>query len=210
MATSKLTIWNKFGRFITPAVVAFFFLPFFGVSCDGLEIVSVSGADMVGGCKPGGMGGGMDDDGGGRHHKKDGPDMTKTKVEPFAIIAMVMALGAAGLAWVRTRKALMAACAVSFAGLAAMIILWVGVTGKMKDAMKELNTATKKLDDGDSGGMRMGGMKHDIDIDAGSRWGFWATCLGFIGVGTLTALALREKPEVAAAAAAPPPPPPPA
>lgn len=47
--------WNKLGRVATGLIVLCFFMPFFGVSCDGMDVITISGADMAGGCKPGGL-----------------------------------------------------------------------------------------------------------------------------------------------------------
>ena len=54
-ASSKRGLWFKIGRFITGLTIACFFLPFFGVSCVGMDVITVSGADMAAGCKPGGL-----------------------------------------------------------------------------------------------------------------------------------------------------------
>src|SRR6187551_168841 len=90
---SKRELWFKFGRFITGVTIACFFLPFFGVSCEGMDVVNFSGADMVGGCKPGGliadaqeqkqergMGGGGDMDGDIK--------IENVQREPLAIVAL--------------------------------------------------------------------------------------------------------------------------
>ena len=55
MARSKRVVWKRFGRISSAVIVACFFLPFFGVSCAGMDMVTASGVDMVGGCRPGGL-----------------------------------------------------------------------------------------------------------------------------------------------------------
>ena len=47
--------WHGLGKYLSIVVVLCFFLPFFGISCDGVDVLHVSGADMALGCAPGGM-----------------------------------------------------------------------------------------------------------------------------------------------------------
>ena len=188
---SKLSWWHKGGRFISGLVIVLFFLPFFGVSCQGMEVITVSGADMVGGCRPGGL---------ATEAKSSGEDsessikVSNVDREPLAIAALLLAIAVFATAWVRTRGALIAACALAFVGFAAVGALYVVVGGKLTDSVTE---ATKKDTEG-SGAANS--MAKDVmkDIDAGSRFGLWMTALGFLAMGTLTALALREKVAVAA------------
>lgn len=205
---NKLTLWRKLGRFLTPAVVLLFFLPFFGVSCEGMEIVSVSGADMVGGCKPGGMINDIakeeerDPDRGDRPSKL--PKIGNVKREPLAIAAMALALIAAGLAWVRSRQALLGAFVVSLLGLGSLIGLYIGATGKLEKAITSQLEKKAGVEDGTvSRGGGLGRLSKD-KIDAGARAGFWITCLGFVGVAALAGLALREKEDPDARPASPP------
>src|SRR4051812_4549657 len=117
MAKSKRGLWFKFGRFITGLTIACFFLPFFGVSCQGMDLITISGADMVGGCSPGGMLGDAEGQakGMGGMGKMDSMsskpemDVSKAPREPLAIVALLAALAVFGLSWVRTRKAMLAA-----------------------------------------------------------------------------------------------------
>lgn len=92
---SKRDLWFKFGRFITGVTIACFFLPFFGVSCEGMDVVTFSGADMVGGCKPGGLvveaaeqkssrGGGAMDGGDIKIAALTGMALKEKEREPFA------------------------------------------------------------------------------------------------------------------------------
>jgi len=191
MASSKRGVWFKFGRFITGLTIACFFLPFFGVSCDGLEVITVSGADMVGGCRPGGVlaeaadqkksrGGGMDSD-----DMKGDIQIDKVPREPLAIAALGLALVVFGLSWVRSRGAMTGAAVLSVACLGVLIGLYLKVGGKMKD---DVASQTNK-----KGGMS-GSMMSEAKgkIDAGARFGLWAACLGLIASGALSGLALKE------------------
>ena len=201
MAMSKRELWHKAGRFITGVAVLCFFLPFFGVSCAGVDIVSISGADMVGGCQPGGesMGEGASD-----------LKIEKVAVEPLAIIALVLVVGAAGFAWVRSRKAVIASMVMCIAAIGALAGLYVKVAGELNDAVEEevKRKETAKRDPGMPGS----DFDRDVDritsqIDAGGRMGLWAALLLLIGSVTLAGMALKDRtPEVAAAPPGGPPP----
>ena len=112
---SKLKLWNKIGRALSAVVLACFFLPFFGISCGGVDIITISGADMVGGCAPGGA---IADKAGPSGDKMmessdalGGPKLggfTKVAIAPLAIVALAAAVIGFGLAWVRNRQALLA------------------------------------------------------------------------------------------------------
>jgi hypothetical protein len=201
---SKRDLWFKFGRFITGITIACFFLPFFGVSCEGMDVITVSGTDMVGGCKPGGLlvdaqeekakeraGGGEMSDG----------DIKITNVdrEPLAIVALLLALVVAGLSWVRERRAMIAALALSVACIGALAGLWLKVGGDMD------KTIDTQLDKKGAGSQIM----KDTKVEAGSRFGLWLSIGGLLGVAVLTGLALKEKEEygLASARALPAPPP---
>lgn len=90
---AKRSMWSKAGKFVSAVVILAFFLPFFGVSCDGMDVITISGADMVGGCKPGGLITAAEEDGkmeGGKIEAK----IDNVAVEPFAIGALVLLRGA--------------------------------------------------------------------------------------------------------------------
>ena len=183
MARSKRGIWFKFGRFLTGITVICFFLPFFGVSCGGMEVITVSGTDMVGGCKPGGL---IAD---AEEKKKDHPGemqgeikIEKVEREPLAIVALLLAIVVFGLSWVRTRGSLIAACVVSIACLGALTGLYLKVGRKLSD---DVDKELKK----DPTGQKMA---KEAEIDAGSRYGLWITCLGLIGIAGISGLAWRE------------------
>lgn len=191
MARSKRGLWFKFGRFITGITVICFFLPFFGVSCGGMDVITVSGTDMVGGCKPGGLIADAEEK--KKERARPGGDdvdmemtgdikIEKVEREPLAIVALLLAIVVFGLSWVRSRGALIAACVVSLACLGSLVGLYLKVGGELSNAVdKEL---TK-----DPMGSKMA---KEAEIDAGSRYGLWITCLGLIGIAGISGLAFRE------------------
>ena len=190
---SKRTIWHKLGKYVSGVIVACFFLPFFGVSCDGVDVITVSGADMAGGCKPGGMIAAIDE---GGSEMKGGQLTTKidsVDIEPLAIVALACVVLVFGLSWVRERRALVGACVLSVAALGALGGLYLKVTG---DLSKEIARETERG--------KQGALGKDIKIDAGGRFGLWVSCLGLLGVAGVTALALREQEPRAAAPPAEP------
>ena len=184
---SKRDIWFKFGRFITGVTIACFFLPFFGVSCEGMDVLDFSGTDMVGGCKPGGMAVEMEKQKAkDRAAGVDSPgDITipNVKREPLAIAALGLAIVVAGLSWVRSRGAMIAALALSLACVGALAGLYVKVNGDMASEIS-----------GRSGNKNAGSkLTKDIKIDHGSRFGLWLTIASLLGVAVITGLALKEK-----------------
>lgn len=198
---TKREIWFKFGRFITGVTIACFFLPFFGVSCEGVDVITVSGADMVGGCKPGGLIAEAADEGKGRGMSSEDmqADMKidNVKREPLAIAAFGLMLVAAGLSWVRSRRATLGALAVSIACVGALVGLYIKVGGEMNKAV-DAELSKKKA------GSEM--MK-DTKVETGSRFGLWLVVAGLIGVAALSGRALKEEDTPPFA---PPPAPPPA
>ena len=196
---SKREIWFKFGRFITGVTIACFFLPFFGVSCEGMDVVNFSGADMVGGCKPGGLiadaqeqkqekgmgGGDMEGD----------IKLENVNREPLAIVALGLALLVAGLSWVRSRGAMIGALALSLACIGALAGLYIKVGG---DLDKEISAELSKKNAGSQ-------MMKETKVEAGSRVGLWLTVGGVLGVAVLTGMALKEKEGAGFAPSTPPP-----
>jgi hypothetical protein len=196
MAKPKMTkrdLWAKLGKVITGLTIACFYLPFFGVSCEGMEFVTISGTDMVGGCRPGGMATEMEDQaksrgmdtGGGTlaSSRKSDIKVEKVPVEPLAIVALVLAVGAFGMSWLRTRQGMLGVLVLSIACLGALAGVYVKVGGKLKD---EIEVATKEKGMG-------GKMMRDTKVDAGSRFGLYAVCGGLIASAVLCGLALRER-----------------
>src|SRR4051794_32140382 len=128
MARSKRGLWFKFGRFFTGITIACFFMPFFGVSCGGIDVITISGTDMVGGCQPGGaLADQKPKDETFRGHRDGNAEIKidDVKREPLAIVALVLAIAVFGFSWVRTRSAMIAAFALSIACLGALCGLYV-------------------------------------------------------------------------------------
>ncbi|MBL0214187.1 MAG: hypothetical protein IPQ07_09890 [Myxococcales bacterium] len=211
---SKRVLWNKVGRYFSAIVIAAFFLPFFGVSCDGIEVITVSGADMVGGCKPGGMiaeaekeegrqrkrhsdDGEMDGGGGGGMKGGLGGHVDNVEREPLAIVAMVLAIAGFAAAWMRNKKGMLASFGIAIVTIGVLVGLWIKVGGTLKEAVDK-----EAL--GKSGGGRM---TKDVKIDAGGRYGLWLSGLMLLGIAGITGRALRE-PENAPSEAPPIAPPP--
>jgi hypothetical protein len=198
--SSKRDLWFKFGRFITGVTIACFFLPFFGVSCEGMDVINFSGADMVGGCKPGGLiADAQDQKGMGEGGGDEMGDVKITNVErePLAIAALALALVVAGLSWVRSRGAMIGAFALSLACIGALAGLYIKVGGDLDKAIDA--ELTKK-----GAGSQM--MK-ETKVEAGSRFGLWLTVAGLLGVAGLTGLAMKEKEGFSALQPPPGPPP---
>jgi hypothetical protein len=205
---SKLELWNKAGRFLSAAVVVAFFLPFFGISCQGMDIVRFSGADMVGGCKPGGMIAEAEGEIGKMGGSSYGGEMPGVERKPLAMVAMGAAVLACGLAWAMRgkRQALLATFALALVGTGAMVGLYVTITGELTDmAKKPPGSGAASDDDGLAGGLEREASREleKIDVDAGARFGFWLTSAGFISILVITGLALRERPGTVAGAAPP-------
>jgi hypothetical protein len=185
---SKLAFWRKGGRILTGLVVLCFFLPFFGVSCQGFDVVTITGADMVYGGKPGGLIADSpklkdsDDSGMG------GGKLPSVDVEPLAIIALACAVIAFGLAWVKSRGALTGVMVVAIAGVGALAGLYIKVKGNLDDAAKS-ELKKEKGADGDIGSKIM----NDMNLDVGGRMGLWATAFGFAATAVWCGMALKEK-----------------
>lgn len=209
MAKSKLRLWRRFGRISSAVILACFFLPFFGVSCGGMDMITASGADMVGGCRPGGMlteaadqqksrhHSSMDsDDGGGAMAGDMDMDMKIDKVdrEPLAIVAMALCIALLAVSLLRTRGAMMGAMILSIAAFATLGGLYVKVKKKINDDIAEMDKKDPGAQDSDSKAMRKK-LDKDMEVDAGSRWGLWIVALGLIGTAVVTGMALKEKDE---------------
>ena len=196
---SKRVLWNKIGRYFSALVIAAFFLPFFGVSCDGMEVITVSGADMVGGCKPGGMISEMEkEEGRQRKSRMDDPDMDGTREskkggmsghvdnverEPLAMVALALAIAGFAVAWLRSRKGLTISFGVAIATIGVLVGLWVKVGGDLREAVDKeslgkTNTSSR--------------MTKDVKIDAGGRYGLWLTGILLVSIAVITGRALRE------------------
>lgn len=197
--SSKRDLWFKFGRFITGVTIACFFLPFFGVSCEGMDVITFSGADMVGGCKPGGLIADAEEQSKDKGMKPDDMQgdikVTNVEREPLAIVALALALVVAGLSWVRSRGAMIGAFVVSIACIGALTGLYIKVGG---DLNKTVDAELSKKNAGSQ-------MMKETKVEAGSRFGLWLTIGGLLGVAALSGLALKEKDRVGFTPSAPPP-----
>jgi hypothetical protein len=208
MAT-KRAFWNKFGKYFGATVIAAFFLPFFGVSCEGMDVVTVSGADMVGGCKPGGLIAEAekeqerdhsshpdDTTSHGHHGGMSGMDAEVGNVdrEPLAIVALGLAVLVFGASWVRSRKGMQASLGLSIATIAVLVALYFKIGGDLKDAIAKETLGKEQ------------GLKHDVKVSAGGRYGLWLEGLLLVSIVALTGRALREPEMPGLPPAAPPPP----
>ena len=203
MATSKLRLWRRFGRISSAVILACFFLPFFGVSCGGMDMVTASGADMVGGCRPGGLL--MDAQDKEKHHAKSmgedtddmgGGDMDlkidNVDREPLAIVALGLCVALLAISFLRTRGALLGAVLLSVAALATLGGLYVKVTKKIDSDIAELDKKDPGAQDADSVALRSK-LDKDMKVDAGGRYGLWIVALGLLGTAAVAGLALKER-----------------
>jgi hypothetical protein len=196
---SKRVLWNKIGRYFSALVIAAFFLPFFGVSCEGMEVVTISGADMVGGCKPGGMIAEAEkEESRAREKRMDDPDMDGTgerkqggmsghvenvEREPLAIVALVLAIAGFGAAWLRTRKGMTINFGLAIATIGVLVGLWVKFGGDLREAVDKESLGKTKT---------ASRMTKDVKIDAGGRYGLWLTGILLVSIAVITGRALRE------------------
>ncbi len=197
--SSKRELWFKFGRFITGLTIACFFLPFFGVSCEGMDVVNFSGADMVGGCKPGGLIADAAEEkgmGGPTMSSQGDIDLGNVEREPLAIAALGLALVVFGLSWVRSRGAMIGAFALSLACIGALAGLYIKVGG---DLDTQIDQELKKKSNASSSMMK------DVNVESGSRFGLWLSVAGLLGAAALTGMALKERERYPFAPSAPPP-----
>ena len=176
--------WKRFGRFSSAVIVVCFFLPFFGVSCAGMDMVTESGADMVGGCRPGGLATEAQDQKAGHGGEESKVDIKIDNVqrEPLAMVAMAAAVALLALSLLSTRGALVGCLLLALAGLGSLGGLYA----------KEMKDIHAQLDDYGKSRLQKE-MTSDKDVEAGSRYGLWVVALGLIGTAVVTAMALRER-----------------
>lgn len=178
---SKRKLWNRFGRVFSGLVIACFFLPFFGISCDHIDVVQISGADMVAGCKPGGLLASQKEHESAKHSEEGSVEVQNVPREPLAIAAFACAVIAFVLAWKRTRSALLGACGVSIVGIGLLIALFfkfgADLESQLSDDMK--HQSDMKL------------VKKD-EVSSGGRYGLWITAFGLLTIAGVTGMALRE------------------
>ncbi len=202
---SKRRTWNSIGKYFSALVIAAFFLPFFGVSCDGVDVITVSGADMVGGCRPGGLISDAEDQadsgmGGSRRMRGGGMSdikIDKVEVEPLAIVALALIVLGFLAAFVKSKQGLMANFGLSIATLGVLVGLWIKVGGELRDAI-----ANEKM-----GGLG-GEMQKDVKVDAGGRYGLWLSGILLLSIAIMTGRAMREPENMPDGPPGPPPPPP--
>jgi hypothetical protein len=205
MATSKLRLWRRFGRISSAVILVCFFLPFFGVSCGGMDMITASGADMVGGCRPGGMLIEAADQQKQQHTTMvgdDGAAMTgdmdmkvdKVDREPLAIVAMALCIALLAVSLLRTRGAMIGAMILSIAALATLGGLYGKVKSKINDDIAEMDKKDPGAQDPESKAFKKK-LDKDMEIDAGGRYGLWIVMLGLIGTAAVIGMALKEKDE---------------
>lgn len=205
------TPWQKAGRWVTPLIVIAFLLPFFGVSCNGMDVVHVSGTDLVVGGEPGGMIAEL-----GKQTTQDMEsgavvaDDLSVDPEPLAIAALAIALALVGISWIRTsRFAVIAALVFGIAGVGALGGLYVTMKGEVDDNKTEQQPAGAGSGSGSGTGSGDEAMsaearelsaeiQKEIHIEFGARAGFWLACAGFVTVAALAGASLRRRPDAAA------------
>ena len=188
-------------------MIAAFFLPFFGVSCDGVDVITVSGADMVGGCRPGGLiseAENQAEDMGEGSPRMRGGGMSDIKVdkverEPLAIVALALIVLGFVAAFVKTKQGLIASFGLSIATLGVLVGLWLKVGSDLKDAI-----AKETL-----GGEMGESVKRDVKVSAGGRYGLWLSGLLLLSIAIMTGRAMREPENMPLPPPGPPPPGPP-
>ncbi len=182
---AQRSMWSKLGKYVSAIVIACFFLPFFGVSCDGMDVITISGADMVGGCKPGGLIAAAEEDG----NMQGGSIETKVEnvaVEPLAIVALALVVILFGLSFVGSKTALRATLAVAVLAIGMLVALYLKIGSDMREAVDKESQSLKK-----------GRMTSDVEVEAGGRFGLWLAGIGLLSVIGMSASAMRRKPTAA-------------
>jgi hypothetical protein len=170
-------------------------------------MITASGADMVGGCRPGGMVMEAADQQKQRHHAMDGDDgaaatgnmdmdlkIDKVDREPLAIVAMALCIALLAVSLLRTRGAMLGAMILSIAALATLGGLYGKVKTKINDDIAEMDKKDPGAQDPESKAFKKKLVK-DMEIDAGGRYGLWIVMLGLIGTAVVIGMALKEKDE---------------
>lgn len=178
----KKSPWARFGKLLHITVVAAFFLPFFGVSCDGFDIVTVSGADMAMGCEPGGLASEQKNDPDFKDSESD-VKIENVKIEPLAIIAIILAIGGVVVAFAaKGRQAVMGSLITSVLCIGAIVALWIKVGGEIND---EIATEMKRS-------MEKSSMMKKAKVESGTRMGLWIALAGLAGCAALAGFALKD------------------
>ncbi len=182
--------WNGIGKYLSGLIVICFFLPFFGISCDGVDVLHFSGVDMAAGCAPGGMLiDAANEAGGDKHggHMSGGSiegKIDNVDREPLAIVALVSALVVFGAALQKKKGARTLALAFAVISVGALGGLYVMETGKLGDQI-EAQGKKKKGSIGDE-------MTKDTKVEAGSRFGFWVVAFGMLTLAGLAGAAVKQ------------------
>jgi len=190
----KKSPWAKFGKVLHVVVVVAFFLPFFGISCrdkdmpggESIDVITFSGADMAMGCAPGGLAAQAKDeaDGGGMSGGSLDMKIDKVKIEPLAIIALLLAVAGVLVAFLaKGRQAVMGSLITSVLCLGAVVGIWVKVSGEIDTAITD-----KMKADMDKSSMMKGST-----VESGGRMGLWISLACLAGCAALAGMALRDR-----------------
>ncbi len=190
--------WNGVGKYLSGFVILCFFLPFFGISCKGMDVLHVSGVDMAFGCAPGGLIMDAAEENESKHpgkHGGGGGDLKMDKIdkvdrEPLAIVAFASAFVVFGAALQKRKGARALALVFTLVTLGALGGLYVMETGKLSDAVFEQSKTTK--DAKGMGGAMARDIEKDIEISSGSRWGFWVVAFGMLTLAGLAGAAVKQ------------------
>ncbi len=176
---TKRSPWSRFGRYINAVVIACFFLPFFGVSCDDMDVITISGFDMVIGAKPGGLlvEAGKDGNMQGGELKIDHVD-----IEPLAIVALVLVVACLGVSVVRKRWSPKAGLGLSIAAIGVLAGLYVKVMGAMGDVIDKQNDSALGSE-----------FAKDVKVSAGGRMGLYGAGLGLLALAVLAGRSLNNR-----------------
>jgi hypothetical protein len=194
--------WNGIGKYLSGLIVLCFFLPFFGISCDGVDVLHFSGVDMAAGCAPGGLLVDAANEGSEKHggSAKGGIEGKIDNVdrEPLAIVALASALVVFGAAFQKKKGARAIALAFALLSAGALGGLYVMETGKLTDSIEAKKPGKKSIGDE---------MTKDTKVEAGSRFGFWVCGFGMLLLAGLAGAAVKQgedPPELVVAAPPPP------
>lgn len=195
--------FSRFGSVFSGVVVVAFFLPFFNITCAGIDVLHWSGFDMVHGGKPAGqiveMAEGMkkefgDKDQTKKKKKKKEKEIGGVPVRALAIVAFGAALVMFGLGFVKRRQAVIACAVLGVVGFGSLIGLYVqvkaDVMGDNRIAAEKPEKITPMADQAQAV------VDKAPKVEFGTDIGFWVANLGFLAVAVLGFLAAREPDEL--------------
>jgi len=144
-----------------------------------MDVITISGFDMVIGAKPGGLlvEAGKDGNMQGGEVKVD-----NVEIEPLAIVALVLVVACLGVSLVRKRWSPKAGLGLSLAAIGTLVGLYLKVMGVMGDAIKKQNADAQKSE-----------FAKDVKIDAGGRMGLWGAGLGLLALAVLAGRSLNNR-----------------